>query len=454
MIKLTRALLNAGSLLALLATACGLSFSSEPPTDVPVAQSTKPREPGGRTATIGEIINTVEARESFEAEFSQVEDGLVLTVGGQLRTGAESGTRVDFSEGAIVRLGENSFLTIDANTNAGGDPFTSFQFGIGKLWASITGGSLEVNTPIGVATVRGSYAFFEYVPGDPNDVNDDTLTVKCLEGSCRAENDTVDEKLGNLEQITLTGGGDEFIRERLDFDDVQEFVDNNPEVGGALVATLIAAPPPTDTPATPSAILPTDTGTSFPTDTATSAPTPTLPPVTVAPSVPILGRHTLESGETLFCVGRAYGVLPNAIAQANNINLGTDVQFGQVLAIPAVQWVNIPPGPVCPPQFDSPFPGLPVSTDTPVATDTPFITATPTSTPQPVCQPPEFFDPFLNRCRLPDPTPYTYSAQLIDSPLYQALAKNQRVLPISAVSALLAVVGVAVVIGGNRRKQK
>ncbi|MEK7785210.1 MAG: hypothetical protein AAB658_07280, partial [Chloroflexota bacterium] len=144
------------------------------------------------------------------------------------------------------------------------------------------------------------------------------------------------------------------------------------------------------------------------------------------------------------------------IAQANNINLGTEVQFGQVLAIPAVQWVNIPPGPVCPPQFNSPFPGLPVSTDTPVATDTPSITATPTAsaTPQPVCQPPEFFDPFLNRCRLPDPTPYTYGAQLIDSPLYQALAKNQRVLPISAVSALLAVVGVAVVIGGTRRKLK
>jgi LysM repeat protein len=451
MMKSIRSLLYAGLFWGLLALACG--FSTTPPTEVPAAQPTQPPETGMRTATIGEIVNVVEAKESAEGTFAQVEKGLVLEVGGQLRTGAESKTRVDFSEGAIVRLGENSFLTIDANTGAGGDPFTSFSLEVGKLWASLTGGSLEVNTPIGVATVRGSYAFFEYIPGDPNDLSDDVLTLNCLEGSCRAENETVDEKLGNLEQIVLTGGGQQFTRDRLGFDAVEDFVNNNPEAGQALVATLIAAPPPTATPETPTPLLPT--GVLIPTDTATSLPTPTLPPVTVAPSVPIIGRHTLESGETLFCIGRAYGVLPNAIAQANNINIGTDVQFGQVLAIPAVQWVNIPPGPVCPPQFNSPFPGLPVSTDTPVATDTPSITATPTAsaTPQPVCQPPEFFDPFLNRCRLPDPTPYTYSVQLIDSPLYQALAKNQRVLPISAVSALLTVVGAVAIVWDNRRRK-
>ncbi len=444
-----RALLYFGLLLVLLATACGLSFSSTPPTEVPVAQPTRQPESGVRTATIGEIINTVEARESAEGTFAQVDDGLVLAVGGQLRTDAESQTRVDFSEGTIARLGENSFLTIDASTGAGGDPFTSFRFDLGKLWVSLTGGSLEVNTPIGVATVRGSYAFFEYAPGDPIDANDDVLTVKCIEGSCRAENQTVNERLGNLEQIILTGGGGQFTRNPLTFNDVQQFVNNNPEVGAALVATLLAAPPPTATPETPTAVGPTEAPLS--TDTATSLPTPTLPPVTVAPSVPIIGRHTLQSGETLFCIGRAYGVLPNAIAQANNIDLAAGLQFGQVLAIPAVQWVNIPPGPVCQPQFDSTFPGLPVTTNTPVASDTPTITATPTNTAQPACQPPEFFDPFLNRCRLPDPTPY--GARLIDSPLYQALARTQHTLPISAVSALFAIVGAVAIVWGNRRRK-
>jgi LysM repeat protein len=451
MTKSLRTLLYVGLFWASLAMACGLSTT--PPTEIPVAQPTSPPEAGARTATIGEIVNIVEARESAEGTFAQVENGLVLEVGGQLRTGAASRTRIDFSEGTIVRLGENSILAVEANTSAGGDPFTSFSLEVGKLWASLTGGSLEVDTPIGVATVRGSYAFFEYNPGDPNDLSDDVLTLNCLEGSCRAENQTVDERLGNLEQIVLTGGGQQFTRGRLGFDAVEDFVNNNPEVGQALVATLIAAPPATATPETPTPLSPT--GVLIPTDTTVPLPTPTLPPVTVAPSVPLLGRHTLENGETLFCIGRAYGVLPNAIAQANNIDLNAGVQFGQVLAIPAVQWVNIPPGPVCPPQFESPFPGLPVSTDTPVATDTPSITATPTAsaTPQPVCEPPEFFDPFLNRCRLPDPTPYSYGAQLIDSPLYQALAKNQRVLPISTVSALLTVAGAVAMVWGNRRRK-
>jgi serine/threonine-protein kinase len=46
-------------------------------------------------------------------------------------------------------------------------------------------------------------------------------------------------------------------------------------------------------------------------------------------------------------------------------------------------------------------------TDTPSATPTrtfvPF-TRTPSATPLPSCNPPEFFDPFLNRCRMPDQT--------------------------------------------------
>ena len=42
-----------------------------------------------------------------------------------------------------------------------------------------------------------------------------------------------------------------------------------------------------------------------------------------------------------------------------------------MLQIPAVQWTNIAAGPVCAPQFMSPFPGLPFATDTPVATPTP-----------------------------------------------------------------------------------
>jgi LysM repeat protein len=66
----------------------------------------------------------------------------------------------------------------------------------------------------------------------------------------------------------------------------------------------------------------------------------------------ILGTHTVQQGQTLDCIGRAYSVEPNAIAQVNGTS---NPPAGQVLNIPAVPWFNIPPGgAVCPAQFQVP----------------------------------------------------------------------------------------------------
>jgi hypothetical protein len=67
----------------------------------------------------------------------------------------------------------------------------------------------------------------------------------------------------------------------------------------------------------------------------------------------------VRGGETLFCIGRGYGVLPSAIAAANGFAPATALRAGQVLNIPAVQWTNISAGPSCATQFQSPYPGLP-----------------------------------------------------------------------------------------------
>ncbi len=86
-------------------------------------------------------------------------------------------------------------------------------------------------------------------------------------------------------------------------------------------------------------------------------------------SADILGQHIVQKGETLYCIGRGYGVVPSAIAEANGLSAFAFLSVGQVLKIPAVQWSPIPPGPVCKPQFPPP----------PTATPTP-PTATPTAT--------------------------------------------------------------------------
>jgi LysM repeat protein len=100
-------------------------------------------------------------------------------------------------------------------------------------------------------------------------------------------------------------------------------------------------------------------------------PSSTPRPFTPLPPAPIIGTHTVLGGETIFCLGRTYGVLPAAIAQNNGLQVPFTVFPGQVLRIPQVQWQTISAGPVCAPQFTSPYPGLPVPTATSAATATP-----------------------------------------------------------------------------------
>jgi hypothetical protein len=142
--------------------------------------------------------------------------------------------------------------------------------------------------------------------------------------------------------------------------------------------TLSAPNPSTDTPVpsatSPAIVEPTQTPASIPLPTATSTIQPTetpITPVSTSTSIPeppicclaplitsTIGYHQLMRGETIYCIGRGYGVLPSAIAEANNLKPDMLIHRGLILRIPRVQWVNIPPGPVCSTQFESPFPGL------------------------------------------------------------------------------------------------
>ena len=92
---------------------------------------------------------------------------------------------------------------------------------------------------------------------------------------------------------------------------------------------------------------------SSPLETPTVAPsaTPTATPTTpLVPAGEILGYHTVQPGETLFCIGRAYGVDPYAIATQNNILNPNIIRAGQSLAIPNAPH-TLPSGRVCPRQF-------------------------------------------------------------------------------------------------------
>lgn len=386
--------------LALLLSGCA-SPTTPAPSATPIAVAPD-------AATVSELAGTVEGRPSEAEPLAPIAIGFEIRTGGQVQTGEASRARLDFSDRSILRLGANSLYTLQRiEPGSDGNVAARIQLAFGKVWVSLLGGTLEVETPLGVASVRGSYAIFQYAPGDPDDPNDDLLLIDCLEGACAALSATVNERLGNLERLVL--GRQAFLRQLLTEDDVRLFLQANPESTG-LIAALTAAPPATATPTRRASPTATNTQTRTPlastsTASATSAPAPsatfTASPaallVTVtssAPRVHLLGTHVVQRGETLFCIGRGYGVLPAAIAVINHLPLAEVLQPGARLSIPAVQWEAIPPGPSCAPQVASPFPALPPSTATP----TPPINLA-TLTPVAICLPNEFFDPVMRVCR-------------------------------------------------------
>jgi len=91
---------------------------------------------------------------------------------------------------------------------------------------------------------------------------------------------------------------------------------------------------------------------------ATAGPTAT-PKATSQPvdkNSPYMGKHTVRSGETLYMIGRAYGVSPMAIADANKLAEPYTIFPGDALNIPRVRWPGgVPQGPTAKQQFDPTF---------------------------------------------------------------------------------------------------
>lgn len=95
------------------------------------------------------------------------------------------------------------------------------------------------------------------------------------------------------------------------------------------------------------------------------------------PTPAMIGQHHVQPGDTIYCVGRAYGVYPKAIAQMNNLDTFALLLPGQILNIPAVQWITMTAGPVCTAQFNSPFPAWATTTRSTVSSATPVAFGTP-----------------------------------------------------------------------------
>jgi hypothetical protein len=132
---------------------------------------------------LSELRREVDACAAASADWGPAFEGQEIRVGGRVRTGDEASARLDLCDGAIVRLAANSAFELLEMSPAGDDLQARLNLVAGKLWLGMLRGlglkAIDVETPTGVATVRGSFMSVGYEPATGR------MQVTCLEGHCR-----------------------------------------------------------------------------------------------------------------------------------------------------------------------------------------------------------------------------------------------------------------------------
>ncbi len=179
-----------------------------------------------REGVISEIENIVSIRKTSTDEAVAAEQGMIVLEGGIVETGDGGRVRVDLMpEGTIVRVGPNSSFQVSQLVEEGGEPKTTLELLFGKVFILLKGGTLSVETPSGVASVRGSLLSVEYDPETKR------INAACLEGDCSLQGEDGDE-------IDIPEGEASFIDEGelpmepfpMDQDEVQDWLDENPDL--------------------------------------------------------------------------------------------------------------------------------------------------------------------------------------------------------------------------------
>lgn len=179
-----------------------------------------------REAALSEFEGEVSARAMSSDKFTPAVLGMSILSGGGVETGAEGRARLDLlPEGTIVRVGPNSSFTIPEMVVENGQPKTTIELLFGKVYILLNGGSLDVKTSTGVASVRGSLMRVEYDPETKS------LKASCLEGHCSLKNEkgeTVDLVAGEFTYIE--GDFPPIDPMLIDSEEIQEWLDEVSEL--------------------------------------------------------------------------------------------------------------------------------------------------------------------------------------------------------------------------------
>lgn len=203
------------------------------------------------SANLSEVAGLVEMKQAEQDAFKQAAANTVLGANGQIQTGDDGRVRLDLSSGTIIRVSPSSLFTLTSNEEVEGGLFTKISLEAGKIFIILNGGQADVQTPSGVASVRGSYM---KVQVDPL-TND--IYITCLEGNCSVINP-------NGEEINFTNGQSAILFHQdpdgnwkspllgeMTPDEFKEWLDENPEAKDLFeqgMATLTAQAATTEAP--------------------------------------------------------------------------------------------------------------------------------------------------------------------------------------------------------------
>ncbi len=202
------------------------------------------------TATVKEITGTVAIKQPDASSFSPASIGAELQVNGSVQTGDDGRVRLDLSTGTIIRVAPSSIFTLSSNQPSNGSLSSQLNLNAGGIYIILNSGNASVNTPSGVASVRGSYLSVYIDPSTQN------IVVTCLEGDCSASNSAGKVDFGTGQEVTLfscTAGQCTVPNVGpMTPEEFQNWLDNNPDLlqqlpGLAATMTALAS---TQSPAT------------------------------------------------------------------------------------------------------------------------------------------------------------------------------------------------------------
>jgi hypothetical protein len=135
---------------------------------------------------IRQLVGTVEIRMTGNASWRPARLAMVLKTGWDIRTFVESSAELEYESGTVIRLGENSVVTISALAidPATNSTNTGIKVPVGQVWANVkkltsTQSRFDFETPTAVASIRGTRLGINVVKGRTSvDVYEGTVMVR------------------------------------------------------------------------------------------------------------------------------------------------------------------------------------------------------------------------------------------------------------------------------------